>query len=131
MKIESIREFDSEKINDEDDWNNYEGYEIKTDKSIIKIGVSNNDNCCESFGHICSTDDVKEFIGAKILKVETVESGDWKKCEILKDVLEYSEENENAFINFETDKGLLQFAVYNSHNGYYGHNVIIHKENIK
>jgi len=27
------------------------------------------------------------------------------------------------FINIDTSEGLLQFAAYNSHNGYYGHSV--------
>lgn len=30
-------------------------------------------------------------------------------------------EGEAMFINFETSKGTLQFTLYNSHNGYYGH----------
>lgn len=42
-----------------------------------------------------------------------------------------------SFINFETGKGVLQFVVYNMHNGYYGHDVsisinrqIVYKTNI-
>lgn len=29
------------------------------------------------------------------------------------------------FINVETTRGLLQFAAYNEHNGYYGHDVLL------
>lgn len=29
------------------------------------------------------------------------------------------------FINIETTKGFLQFVVYNEHNGYYGHSVLL------
>ena len=125
MKILKIRSFDNESIKSGDDFFSYEGYEIETTDSIIKIGVSNGESCCESYGYICSADKLEEYIGAKILKVEKVKLGDWKKCEILLKQLEYSEEEETAFINFETDKGLLQFAVYNTHNGYYGHDVVI------
>ena len=36
------------------------------------------------------------------------------------------------FINVETTKGLLQFAAYNEHNGYYGHGVkLVSKYNDK
>ena len=29
------------------------------------------------------------------------------------------------FINFETDRGVFQLTVYNTHNGYYGHDIFI------
>lgn len=33
----------------------------------------------------------------------------------------FIEEGDFVFINLETNKGTLQFVLYNSHNGYYGH----------
>jgi hypothetical protein len=40
--------------------------------------------------------------------------------------LDSDEECKNVyFITFETSNGTLQLAVYNEHNGYYGHNCYI------
>ena len=35
------------------------------------------------------------------------------------------------FINVNTDRGTLQFKAYNNHNGYYGHMVRVHSEQLK
>ena len=48
---------------------------------------------------------------------------------LVKTILEVSNMKEDLdagsamFINVETTRGLLQFAAYNEHNGYYGHEV--------
>ena len=31
------------------------------------------------------------------------------------------------FVDFVTDRGTFQLAVYNSHNGYYGHGILVLK----
>lgn len=100
----------------------FEGFVIKTDKQTIKIGVSNSQDCCERFGHLMTNDNSKEFIGAKLLKVVKVDKALNNK--VLPDI-ESLDEGEAMFINLETSKGLLQFVVYNSHNGYYGHSAVV------
>lgn len=35
------------------------------------------------------------------------------------------------FVDIKTDCGTLQLAVYNSHNGYYGHEVLIRENNVE
>ena len=40
------------------------------------------------------------------------------------------DKEEVMFINIETSKGTLQFAVYNCHNGYYGHAVKVISEQL-
>lgn len=100
-------------------YSDYDGYIIITDKQEIKFGISNSQSCCERWGYFSSEDDFKEFIGADLIDMETVDTvlniGKLKDEEV--DV------DDCMFINVKTSNGLLQFAVYNSHNGYYGHDI--------
>lgn len=99
-----------------DSWNNYDGYEIKTDETIIKVLISNSQSCCETWGYLSTNDDVGTFIGAIINKIEVVDTA-LKRVEILDNLYAGGA----MFINFETSVGTLQLVVYNAHNGYYGH----------
>lgn len=36
--------------------------------------------------------------------------------------------NQIQFVDFVTSRGTFQLAVYNSHNGYYGHGIIVAKD---
>ncbi len=109
-----------------------EGYKITTTKEEINIGISNHQSCCESYGscagfqndsggYIITEDELNNFKMAEIKDVLVVDQlldvfdGDTWKDEDL-----YA-----SFVNIETDKGTLQFVVYNSHNGYYGHDIRI------
>jgi hypothetical protein len=102
------------------DNNNYEGVIITLeDGTEIKIGIDDDQQCCEKTGFLSSNDDYSDFIGAEFLTVLTVDTNNLVSK--LKDIYE----TDVAFINVETSKGTLQFAVYNEHNGYYGHDVIV------
>jgi len=120
LKIENLKNFDK----DGDDLDSYEGFKITTDHQEILIGVSNRSSCCESWGHIASNDNFDEYIGAELLSIVRVDTAlnveEWNK--------EHGyglDEGEAMFINVETSKGLIQFTVYNSQNGYYGHSAFI------
>lgn len=63
-----------------------------------------------------SDDDFSEYIGSELLCVDVVDKALNKKTDI--DIYEGG----IIFLNLETSNGTLQFAVYNEHNGYYGHN---------
>ena len=100
-----------------------DGYKITTDKQTIFVLIENDQQCCESWGYICTTDDIKEFIGANLLSINltaialsntNLPAADWNN------------NMEIQFVNLHTDRGLLQLAVYNAHNGYYGHNIYVH-----
>lgn len=119
-KILSIKE-ESFKLN-EKDWNEYDGFIIETTEQLIKIGVSNSQSCCENWGDLITNDSADEFIGSELLSVAIVDTAlNNKKIE----QLEYLDEGDAMFVNLETSEGLLQFVVYNSHNGYYGHNAVL------
>lgn len=105
-------------------WSGFEGYIVQTDKQKIMVLISNSSSCCESWGHLSTPDDPKEFVGAKLLKVEVVDTAYDKKAW---DAMHPHglDCGEATFVNFETDKGLFQLTVYDSHNGYYGHSVVV------
>lgn len=103
-------------------WSSYDGYQIITDQQTIKIGISDGQSCCESFGCIITNDEIKEFIGAELLGISITDTAlNNKKIE----ELEYLDCGGAMFVNLETSEGLLQFVAYNSHNGYYGHEAVL------
>ena len=116
---------------DQDAWTaTWEGWTINTNHRRIQILIDNSADCCESWGHLVSEDDVTKWVGATVLGVERIEhvEGDdelqaepaWQS----RDVPYGVDEGGAAFVNILTNRGPLQFAVYNSHNGYYGHTAV-------
>ena len=100
----------------------YDGFEIITEDQTIQIGIDNGQSCCEKWGCVITNDDTTEFIGATILGVSLTDKNMYNK-QI--EALEYIDAGGVMFVNIETDKGLLQFCAYNSHNGYYGHDAVL------
>ena len=97
----------------------YDGFILVTDQQTIRVGISNTTSCCEKWGYFFTNDDVLEFIGAELLDVKLV-----RKC-LSVDKAPKIYEGDVMFVNFETSKGTLQFAAYNEHNGYYGHDAVV------
>lgn len=109
-----------------DDWSSYDGYLIATDKQIIKMGICNGQNCCENWGYFMSNDNIKEFEEAAMTDITITDT--CLNVKKLKDAELY--EPNLMFVNINTDKGLLQFVAYNSHNGYYGHDAVVISEQL-
>ncbi len=102
-----------------------DGYKITTDKQEILILISNGQSCCESWGYFSSNDDFSDFIGSDLLEIKTVDTA-LNVSAMTKAVGEYGVcDGGLLFVNLETNKGTLQFAAYNSHNGYYGHSAYL------
>ena len=122
--ILKIKEIDNWKEN-KDDCQGFDGWKIKTNKQNIKLLISNEQCCCEGFGIISTEDNLKDFIGAELFGISTTDTD--LRTELIKnnEDLQYMDEGDFIFINFKTSKGDFQLAVYNSHNGYYGHTVLI------
>lgn len=99
----------------------YDGYIINTSKEIIAILIDNYQNCCESWGYVSSDDNFDEYIGQKVLDVVIVD----KALETIDLDPGELDEGDVIFMNLVTTAGTLQFAVYNGHNGYYGHNAFV------
>ena len=123
--IRSIKSLDDFKLKlaQSDYESSYEGFEIVTDRQRILFGISNQNCCCESWGHLSSEDNLDYFVGSALLGIKQTD-------EALKthDVLD---EAGVIFVTFDTSKGPLQFAVYNAHNGYYGHAVRLVSEQLQ
>lgn len=99
-----------------------DGYEITTDKQNILVLIENDQLHCERWGYICTNDDIKEFIGANLLSINLT---DIALSNTNLPAADWSNNMEIQFVNLHTDKGLLQLAVYNAHNGYYGHSIYV------
>lgn len=106
----------------EKDWSIYEGFQIITDQQTIKVGISDGQSCCESWGYLITNDSIDEFIGSELLNIVLVDSAlNDKKI----DEIEYLDSGDAMFVNFETSKGVFQIVAYNCHNGYYGHSAVL------
>ena len=105
-------------------WATMDGFKIITDKQEIRMGIFNSQCCCESWGFFMSEDDLSQFIGAELHGIEVVDT--CLKSEKMEDLYEGG----TMFVNFSTNRGLLQFTAYNSHNGYYGHEAVIESEQL-
>ena len=107
--------------------NDYMGYLVETEKESIFVLVSDEHHCCEKTGYVTSDDNLDNFIGADLRSVEVVGEDYNIVSELLPDEDEY-ETTFTVFVNFNTDRGVLQMAVYNQHNGWYGHDVLLIKD---
>lgn len=139
LKIEEVESLPSE----DDEYKAYSllgtrsGFQITTDKQIIQLLIEDEQNCCEDWGYLLSEDNLEEFIGEyitdiyltdkKLKTINTYKQLDGSTIEFLMGI---HEKLDIVFVNVETTKGLLQFAAYNAHNGYYGHKVFINSKQL-
>lgn len=112
------------KPKDKDVYGQADGYTIVTDKQIINIGMTMDTSCCESPGYFMSEDNLDEFIGAQLVSVDIVDQ--YLKPEQMVKIYDGGV----MFVNFTTDRGVLQFVAYNMQNGYYGHYAVIESEQL-
>lgn len=116
--IKTIEEVSNEK------YERMDGYKISTDKNTFMVLISNGQSCCEHWGYLSSEDDLEHFIGSELREVRTTDvecNGNIAK--LLEE--RWIELDSVQFVDFVTNRGVLQFAVYNEHNGYYGHNILL------
>lgn len=108
-------------------WSKQDGFLITTTEQEIWLGIDNGYSCCEQWGYLISEDDTQKFIGAELRSIATTDTNrtsqqfntKWEDGGISLD------DGEVVFVDLNTSEGTLQFAAYNSHNGYYGHTVTI------
>ena len=101
--------------------NSFSGFIVTTDKQTIKLGITDYQSCCESWGYFMSEDDISSFVGSNLLEITITDNA--LATSILK--LDDASERYTMFVNINTTEGLLQFVAYNAHNGYYGHEAIV------
>ena len=116
------------------DERNWEGYRIKLIGKTIEVRISNEPQCCELWGVIASSDDLNNVYGWHLYSIDVVKDlGKDNKNILISNIPQKDgEETEVCFVNLNTNHGIIQFALYNSHNGFYGHDVCIssYKEEI-
>jgi len=106
---------------DNEEYSGKMGFVVKTSEQTIKIYIENGQSCCEDFGYFVSEDNLEEFIGADLIHM-TMTDTCLNTTVMEEHVGEYGLDGGGImFVNLETSEGTLQFAAYNSHNGYYGH----------
>lgn len=126
-KILEIKEIYNHKINDSK-YSRYDGYIITTNKQSIFMGIDNSPQCCENWGYLISNNDFIDFIGTELLKIEIADTELNIVTKELEAETSYNTEYDETnvmFINIYTKAGMLQFAAYNDHNGYYGHEAVV------
>ena len=103
-----------------------DGYKVETDTHIFHILIDNGQSCCESWGYFSSEDDMSKFIGSELREINLTDKAlNVKKFE---ESDYYEDEGGIQFVDFVTNKGVFQLAVYNAHNGYYGHGILVTKD---
>lgn len=103
---------------------------VFTDGTQLEFGINMVSDCCERFDYLHSDIVPEEFVGAKLLKVEEIDT--WpKSISIPASAVRYDNPHEvdcdgggYQAIRILTTKGEMEFVVYNSHNGYYSHNTL-------
>jgi len=117
-KILSIEEcsFDNGSYHDK------EGYKITTTNQEILMGIGSMGMCCENFGYLMSEDNLDDFIGSELIKIESVDVS--LNVKVIEHLSNQSVDMDSCmFFNLYTTSGMLQFVAYNEHNGYYSHDV--------
>ena len=126
-KIVKIEEVNNVNFNDSR-YPNYDGFRIETEDEEMYFVIGNSQQCCENWGtYLYTPEDLREYVGADYLGY------DESSCSEIENSLEkeYVESDEICFLNIHTSKGTIDFAVYNSHNGYYSHAVVLKITNKK
>jgi hypothetical protein len=106
---------------------NMDGYKVTTSEHAFHVLIDNGQSCCEGWGYISSDDNLAPFIGAELREVNLTDTAlNTKKVE---ETAEYGFDGGGIqFVDFVTDRGTFQLAVYNGHNGYYGHGILVAKD---
>jgi hypothetical protein len=110
-------------------YNEFIGIEIITEKRILRFGISNIADCCESWDQKLFGKKLPNEIYLKKLN-EIDDLNEIKDEDIrnrVKDFVADLELGDSYFIcSIETDIGQLIWTCYNDHNGYYGHPYVVY-----
>ena len=104
-----------------------DGYTVTTDLHTIRVLIDNGQSCCENWGYFASEDDLAPFVGAELREINLTDVALHK--ERVEQTGYYDDGGGIQFVDFVTSQGTFQLSVYNAHNGYYGHGILIAKDN--
>ena len=125
-----LNRYEREKLKEKDYDLDYEGYIIKTNINTYLLLIDHDYQCCESVGHVSTSDDIKEAIGDTLISVSMTSKADNK---IITKSVDFKQdawksgfwENMAMFLNISTNNRDIQFCIYNIQNGYYGHRALL------
>lgn len=93
----------------------YDGLRIEMENGgYVELRIDNDQSCCEVTGAIYADDDLTWFVGANFIGAYMIRDVDFK-------AISPADEENTMFVDFKTDRGVFQAAVYNIQNGHYGH----------
>lgn len=106
------------------------GVRLVTNLHTYLLQIDYERHCCEWYGgYIVCEDDLDDFIGADLLEIYLTDTclntHIVDRINLIQNCHNSCDYHNIQFINLRTSKGLLQFVVYNCHNGYYGHDVTV------
>lgn len=118
-------------------WGTEAGYQIHTTEQTITLAIDDEPCCCESWGYFLSEDDLEKFVGAELRGVTITDTNrtgrkfttEWNDPDDDQHI--HIDSGDTLFVDIETDRGVLQFAAYNAHNGYYGHEARVQSTQLK
>lgn len=104
-----------------------DGYKVATNNNTYLVLIGNGQDCCERWGYLTSEDDLGYFIGAELRDVVLTDTALNRERVEESGYYDYEDSGGIQFVDFVTDRGTFQLAVYNAHNGYYGHSIVVLK----
>lgn len=116
----------SQMINALSGYSAMDGYKIQTDKHTFLVLIDNGQSCCENWGYFSSEDNLENYIGSQLKEIKLTDKA--LNQQVVEKTDYYEDDGGIQFVDFITDKGTFQIAVYNAHNGYYGHGIIVAKD---
>jgi hypothetical protein len=117
----------SQMLNSLAGYQDMDGYKVETEKHSFFVLIDNGQSCCESWGYFSSEDDLNQFLGAELKEINLTDTA--LNQQEFEESGYYDDGGGIQFVDFVTDKGVFQLAVYNAHNGYYGHGILVAKDN--
>lgn len=108
-------------------YTSYDGYVVETTKHKYHILIDNGQSCCENWGYMVCEDDIEDFLNAELLEVRFTDTA-LNQAKLNEEFPYGFDDGSIQFVDFVTNKGVLQLAVYNEHNGYYGHSILVAKD---
>lgn len=117
MEIVKLIQDVNERFHDGAYNHDYTGYMVVTNKNVYKVLIESDQQCCERWGTVITEDNPDDFIGAVLLSSYVTD-----ESLLSHDFCDVDGEWVNAmFVTFSTSSGDFQVALYNEHNGFYGH----------
>lgn len=103
-----------------------EGFRVVTDEHELLVLIDDQQSCCESWGSVHSADELDYYIGAALREVRLTDTALNQTIVDRHGCGEYGFDGGGIqFVDLDTSAGKFQLAVYNNHNGYYGHGIVV------